>query len=365
MGGHHDSNILVIFGATGDLTHRKLIPALYHLLKSKELPLGFAMVAVARRPYTTESYKKEMEENIRKNIVNLDENIWKQISEKIYYFQAHFNDDGKYPELKKFLQDLDRKHQTDGNRVFYLATPPENFSQISSRLKKYGLAETDSKKPWHRVVFEKPFGNDLASAKELNQNLSYVFSENQIYRIDHFLGKELVQNVIVLRFANGLFEPLWNRRYIDHVQITASETIGVGSRAGYYDSSGALKDMVQNHLMQLLALVAMEAPLTLEANDIQEEKVKVLRALRPTKASEIESVRGQYIAGENLPGYADETNVSIDSPTETYVALKAEIQNGKWQGVPFYLRTGKRMAVDAMEIAIQFKATPYPIFSYI
>ncbi len=365
----HDSCILVVFGATGDLTHRKIIPALYNLLKKNELPKGFALVGVARRPYKHEEFRAEAKEAILQFVPDFDEKLWDNLAGRIYYQQLEFEQDSKYKELSEFLAELDTKHGTQKNRIFYLATPPDYFGTIALRLKKHDLAQTSSNKPWHRVVFEKPFGNDLDSAKNLNSELGVVFSESQIYRIDHYLGKELVQNVIVLRFANGMFDPLWNRKYIDHVQITASESGGVGTRGGYYDSAGALKDMVQNHLLQLLSLVAMEAPITLDAKDIQAEKVKVLRSLMPKDPEKIQSVRGQYIdgtaEGQEVKSYRDEEKVSKDSQTETFVSLKLEIQNGRWQGVPFYLRTGKHMAASAMEIVIRFKATPIPLFQNI
>ena len=366
--GTQGSCIMVIFGATGDLTHRKLLPALYHLLKNDELSQGFALVTVARRPFSDDQYRQEAREFIRKNLPNteIDETLWNTLADRLHYFQMEFEQNDKYEDLKKNLTDLDVRYNCLGNRVFYLATPPDLFAEIAFGLKRYGLVHSDSETPWSRVVFEKPFGHNLQSARELNASLSLVFSENQIYRIDHFLGKELVQNVLVFRFANGLFEPLWNRRYIDHVQISSTETIGVGSRGGYYDNAGALQDMVQNHLLQLLALIAMEAPITLQSEDIRAEKVKVFRSLRPAEASAIESIRGQYIdgivKGQTIAAYRDEDKVDKNSQTETFVSLKVEAQNGRWQGVPFYLRTGKRMQSDATEIIIQFRATPYPIF---
>jgi glucose-6-phosphate 1-dehydrogenase len=336
---------LVIFGATGDLTHRKLIPALCNLAHEGQLPAAFAIVGFARRPKTHEQFRAELKEAAQKfsrfNPVNPA--VWDSFAQGIFYHQAEFSDAGGYARLNELLQKLDRERGTAGNRIFYLATAPTDFATIIQRL---------GRQPSGRIVVEKPFGRDLATARELNGVLAAVFDESQVYRIDHYLGKETVQNIMVLRFANEIFEPLWNAKYVDHVQITVAESLGVEGRGGYYDQSGALRDMVQNHMMQLFSLVAMEPPISLEAGDIHNEKAKVLRAVRADG-----SVRGQYA------GYRDEPRVARDSRTETFIALKLWIDNWRWAGVPFYLRHGKRLPKGVAEIAIQFKAPPAVLFS--
>lgn len=359
---------VVIFGATGDLTHRKLIPALYNLGAGGDLPPTLAVVGFARREKTNEEFRKELEEAARKfSRQQLGDQLWKGFAESIFYHRSEFGDPEGYTRLATFLDELDAQRGTQGNRLFYLAAGPDQFEVIFQNLKAAGLSRT---KPgsWARVVVEKPFGTDFATAHALNSIVSSSFSESSTFRIDHYLGKETAQNIMVTRFANSIFEPLWNHRFIDHVQITASEPLGVGSRAGYYDTAGAMRDMVQNHLLQLLCLVAMEPPTDLLADSVRDEKVKVIRALRPIRGEDVAklTVRGQYAAGavdgEEVCGYRDEERVPRGSETETYVALKLHIDNWRWAGVPFYMRVGKRLPKGATEIAVQFRSAPEVLF---
>ena len=356
---------LVIFGATGDLTHRKLVPALYNLAHEGQLPSGFAIVGFARRPKTNDEFRVELKQAVEQfsRFSPINPAVWNALAQGIVYHQAEFGDADGCTRLAKLLQQLDRDRGTAGNRVFYLATAPTEFQTIIEQL---GAHRQNANA---RIIVEKPFGRDLGTARELNQTLANVFDEPQVYRIDHYLGKETVQNILALRFANEIFEPLWNAKYVDHVQLTVAESLGVEGRGGYYDQSGALRDMVQNHMMQLLALTAMEPPTGLGAEDIRDEKVKVLRAIRaisPANVSQL-SVRGQYaagsIAGKPVVGYHEEPKVAPDTRTETYVALKLFIDNWRWAGVPFYLRHGKRLPKQAAEIAIQFKAPPAVLFA--
>src|SRR6201993_2031127 len=318
---------IVIFGATGDLTHRKLIPALYNLAADGELPPAVAIIGFARRPKSDDDFRKEMEEAVRQfSRQSVRDEIWKTFSQSLFYHQSEFGDEAGYKSLGERLEKIDNERGTRGNRLFYFAAGPDQFETILKNLKAAGLNRA-KEGSWARVIIEKPFGTDLASARELNQVVSEAFDESQTFRIDHFLGKETAQNILVLRFANAIFEPLWNTRYIDHVQITAAETLGVEGRAGYYETAGALRDMVQNHLLQLLCLVAMEAPTDLSADSIRDEKVKVVRSLRRYRADEIVKlvVRGQYTKGainaEPVPAYRQEEKVNSKSETETYVAL--------------------------------------------
>lgn len=359
--------VFVIFGATGDLTHRKLLPAIYNLALEKRLPAGFAVVAIGRRSKTEEDFRQEARESILAHSrFDFHDDVWDLLAARIFYQTLDFFDDRAYAGLKVFLESLDKGWGTGGNRIFYLATAPDNFGIITAKLQAAGMAcESDG---FRRVVIEKPFGSDLASARLLNRQISGVFHESSIYRIDHYLGKEMLQNMTVIRFANAIFEPLWNHRFIDCVQITSSETVGVEGRGPYYESSGALRDMVQNHLLQILALTAMEPPVSLDTDAIRDEKVKVLRCLQ-TASSRKEGrvvVRGQYgpgvLRGKELPGYRQEGRVSPDSGTETYVALKLFVNNFRWAGVPFYLRTGKRMPRKTTEVVIRFKALPVNLF---
>ncbi|SHE35519.1 glucose-6-phosphate 1-dehydrogenase [Caldanaerobius fijiensis DSM 17918] len=357
------SCLMVIFGGTGDLTKRKLLPAIYNLYVEGLLPDNFATVAVGRKAYTHEEYRmiaRESVMNFSRNGMNEDK--WSALSERIYYEKVEFHDPAAYVSLKNFLNELDKRYQTKGNRVYYLAVAPEYFEVIAEQLHDHKMAENNG--AWQRVVIEKPFGRDLRSAEYLNQKLSQVFDESHIYRIDHYLGKEMLQNIMVIRFANGLFEPIWNNRYIDNVQISIDETVGVENRGNYYEKAGALRDMVQSHMLQLLSLVAMEPPIDLSTDAIRDEKVKVLRSLRPITRETVSSsvVRGQYgrgtIDGKPVVAYREEERVSPDSDTETFVALKTYVDNFRWAGVPFYLRTGKRLADRSAKIVIQFKQLP-------
>jgi glucose-6-phosphate 1-dehydrogenase len=357
---------LVIFGASGDLTHRKLIPALCNLAHEGQLPAAFAIVGFARRPKTNEAFRAELREGVEKfsRFSPINPAVWDSFAQGIFYHQAEFGDGTGYDSLKQALQQIDRVRGTAGNRIFYLATAPTEFTPIIEHLGQHGLGNSGA-----RIIVEKPFGRSLATARDLNRVLAGAFEEQQIFRIDHYLGKETVQNILALRFANEIFEPLWNQKYVDHVQITVAESLGVEGRGGYYELSGALRDMVQNHMMQLLSLTAMEAPTGLDAEDIRDEKVKVLRSIRPIQPDQIQqlAVRGQYatgsIAGKQVPGYLTEPNVAPDSRTETFVALKLYLDNWRWAGVPFYLRHGKRLPKQVAEIAIQFKAPPAVLFA--
>ena len=356
---------VVIFGATGDLTHRKLVPALYNLAHEGQFPHSFAVVGFARRPKSHDEFRTELRQSVEQfaRFQPINPAVWDALAQGIFYHQSEFADANGYTALAKFLEQLDRERGTAGHRLFYLATAPTEFETIIKQLGAHH--ETGNA----RIIVEKPFGRSLATAQELNHVLAGVFDEQQIFRIDHYLGKETVQNILALRFANEIFEPLWNAKYVDHVQITVAESLGVEGRGVYYDQSGALRDMVQNHLMQLLALTAMEPPTALEAEGLRDEKVKVLRAIRPIPPDQVAqfTVRGQYargsLAGKPVPAYREEKNVAPDSRTETYLALKLFIDNWRWAGVPFYLRHGKRLPKGVAEIAIQFKAPPAVLFA--
>ena len=360
--------IMVIFGATGDLTHRKLLPALYDLAVEHPLPAGFSVVGFARRPYSDEEFREQALESInqysRQKPVNPQ--VWESFASGIHYLQADFRDVKGYERLNTLLNTIDQQRATSGNRIFYLSTPPSQYPEIIHNLGVVGLNR--SRKGWTRVIIEKPFGHDLASARELNRQVAKVFKEEQVYRIDHYLGKETVQNILVFRLANGIFEPVWNRRYVDHVQIIVAENIGLEGRGAYYEEAGAIRDMVQNHAMQLLSLVAMEPPITFEADAVRDEKVKVLHALQPLIGQDVAKnmIRAQYgpgwVGGQQVLGYREEPGVSPRSTTETYVAMKVFIDSWRWAGVPFYLRTGKHLPKRVTEIAIQFKQAPLMIF---
>ena len=364
--------ILVIFGASGDLTARKLLPALYNLAREGQLPPQFAVVGFARREKSHQQFRDEMKQAVISfsRVKPLDEALWKNFQEQIYYHRSEFHEEEGYRTLQKFLSELDAKLGTKGNRVFYLSTQPSFFTLICDKMHATGLIyDTEkTKDKWSRIIIEKPFGNDLNSAKELQKELLKYLHEEQIYRIDHYLGKETVQNLLVFRFANSLFESVWNHRYVDHVQITVAEDIGIGTRGAFWEEAGMLRDIVQNHMMQILSLVAMEPPVNLSAKAIHDEKVKVLEAIRPFQASDFDTsiIRGQYgtgyIDGKEVVSYREEKNVSPTSFVETYVALRLFIDNWRWSGVPFYLRGGKRLPKKATEIAIIFKDPPGVLF---
>jgi glucose-6-phosphate 1-dehydrogenase len=369
-----DACAVVIFGASGDLTRRKLMPALYNLGLSRSLPSGFAVVGVARRDKTNEGFRGEMKEGVaqfsrRKPI---DPAVWGDFERGVSYVAGTFESPKTYQDLRAHLEQLDAERGTRKNRLYYLAVAPSEFGVIMRNLKEAGLVypihDQRSGGPWSRVVVEKPFGHDLESARELNDTVAETFDEGQVFRIDHYLGKETVQNLLVFRFANSLFEPLWTREHIDHVQITVAEEIGVEGRGKFYEQTGVTKDIVENHLMQLLCLTAMEPPISLSADAVRDEKVKVLRSLRPFERSLVQDnvVRGQYtrgyVKGDEVPGYRDEPDVAKDSRVETFVAMRVFVDNWRWGGVPFYVRAGKRLARRVTEIAIQFKKVPHGLF---
>ena len=359
---------MVIFGGSGDLTRRKLVPALYNLSRKRMIPGGFTILGISRSPMKDEEYRSRLREWVDKaeEAAPSDPETWEPFSQGIYYLPANFHDAAMYARLKEVLAAYDTRRGTGGNRIFYLATAPSDYVDIIRNLGSAGMAREDS--GWVRAIIEKPFGRDLASARALNREVSAVFREDQVYRIDHYLGKETVQNLLVFRFANGIFEPIWNRQYVDHVQITAAENIGVGTRGAYYEEAGALRDMIQNHMMQLLTLVAMEPPPDFAPNSVRDEKAKVLRSIRPCTPEEVGrvAVRGQYgrgfVGGREMPAYREEQGVSPNSTTETFAAIRFTIDNWRWAGVPFYVRTGKNLAKRATEIAILFRRTPHLIF---
>jgi glucose-6-phosphate 1-dehydrogenase len=355
---------LVIFGATGDLAHRKLLPALYNLAHEGQLPERFELIGVGRRDQEHEDFRDTVKSSIeRYSRRKPDDAVLAGLIEGSRYVQGNFDDDQVYTELTRTLKEFDEQAGRALERIFYLSTAPEFFPLIAGKLGAAGLDRTENAST--RIVIEKPFGYDLASARQLNAELLEVFEEQQIFRIDHYLGKETVQNLMAMRFANALFEPVWNRNYVDHVQITAAEDIGIGGRAGYYEHSGALRDLVQNHMLQLLALLTMEPPTAFTADRLRDEKLKVLEAIVPPTVEEVAemAVRAQYVpgvvGGEKVPGYKDETGVASDSRTPTYAALRLHVSNWRWAGVPFYLRTGKRLSRKLTEIAVILKPVPH------
>jgi glucose-6-phosphate 1-dehydrogenase len=362
---------MIIFGATGDLTHRKLIPALYNQALERRLPPNFNMVGFARRPYNDETFQQEALNSINKFSRRrpADPTVWDQLSKHIHYVQSDFTNPDGYKKLAETLDKIDAENGTRGNRLFYLSTNPDDYPTIVNALGTVGLNKPNKPGAWVRIIVEKPFGFDLPTALKLNQTIGHIFDESQVYRIDHYLGKETVQNILVFRFANSIFEPLWNRQYVDHIQIIVSEELGVEGRGPYYDESGAIRDMVQNHMMQVLSLICMEPPSNFEANAVRDEKVKVLRAISPLTPDEVveRTVRGQYgpglIMGEPVPGYREEERVPPDSITETFVALKLFVDNWRWAGVPIYLRHGKRLPKRTSEVTLQFKPVPHGLFN--
>jgi glucose-6-phosphate 1-dehydrogenase len=369
-GRQSDPCVMVIFGASGDLTRRKLIPALYNLAKAHLLSPNFAIVGVAHSAFSNDEFRERLLSGVKEFTEggDVDPEVWKWFSERMYYMTAEFDDKQTYVQLSQMLEKLDKDHETHGNYFFYLATASKFFGPIVEELSTNQLMDEKNRERWRRVIIEKPFGHDLESARALNKQLLQVVSEKQIYRIDHYLGKETVQNILAFRFANGIFEPIWNRRYIDHVQISVAETVGMEQRGGYYDQAGALRDMVPNHIMQLISLTAMEPPISFHADDVRDEQAKILHAIQPMTPEEVlrRTVRGQYGAGEmdgqQVPGYRNEGDVPPDSRTETFVAMKLLIDNWRWADVPFYLRTGKRLPARHTHVVIQFRRAPFVLF---
>src|SRR6266478_4263860 len=357
--------VMVVFGAAGDLTKRKLVPALFNLVKAKLLSNDFAILGVSVDDLSLDQFRDQVFGFLQAE--DGETEVWERFTQRLYYERGDFADLNMYSALGNRLSDLDRERHTAGNYLFYLATSPKFFAPIVQQLGRSGLSNQENGH-WRRVIIEKPFGHDYESAHALNREIKAVLSENQIYRIDHYLGKETVQNIMVFRFDNAIFEPIWNRRYIDHVQITNAETVGVEQRGGYFDNAGTLRDMVPNHMMQLLSLTAMESPVSFYADAVRNEQAKVLHSIQPLDSEDVlhRTVRGQYgeggVDGAPVPGYRTEPGVSPESRTETFVALKLNIDNWRWAGVPFYLRTGKRLAKRHTEISIQFRRTPFELF---
>lgn len=361
---------IIIFGASGDLTARKLIPALYHLCKEKQMPATYSIVGLARREKTDASWRGELRSALDQfsRTKPVDDRVWQEFSQHLFYCQGDFDAPAAYESLGKKLAAFGSE-SLRRNLLFYLATSPSQFGQVAEQLHRASLLQKDGADGWQRVVVEKPFGHDLESARRLNQELTRYAREQQVFRIDHYLGKETVQNILMFRFSNATFERLWNRETVDHFQITVSEKLGVGQRAGYYEEAGALRDMVQNHLLQVLSLVAMEPPVSLQAESIRDEKVKLLKSIRLASPEDLvrQVVRGQYVAGtvdgEPRPAYRQEPKVKPESNVETYVALKLFIDNWRWSGVPFYLRTGKNLPMSTSEVRVQFRPTPNVLFA--
>ncbi len=360
---------MVIFGATGDLTKRKLFPALYNLAKEKFLPESFAIIGVGRQELESEEFCRQMNANLKEFVSGKpDETLLKWFGERTYYTGGDFDDDKKlFSDIKHLTSEVCTKHEIPENFFYYLATPPDLFANVARKIVKNGMGREENGH-WRRFIFEKPFGHDLESAKKLNSELLCILDEKQIYRIDHYLGKETVQNIMVFRFGNSVFEPIWNRNYVDHVQITVAETLGIEQRGGYYDAAGALRDMIPNHIVQLVTLTAMEPPVSFDADSVRDEQAKILQAIQPFSPADVlqRAVRGQYaegkIDGRKAAAYRSEEKVAADSNTETFAALKLSIDNWRWADVPFYVRTGKRMATKHSSIVIQFKRAPFVLF---
>jgi glucose-6-phosphate 1-dehydrogenase len=364
--------VLVLFGVTGDLARKKLMPAVYDLANRGLLPPGFSLVGFARRDWEHEDFAQVTYQAVKEHArTPFNDAVWQQLSEGIRFVPGEFADDAAFDHLAQTVAELDQERGTGGNYAFYLSVPPKFFPDVVAQLKRSGLSDPqpgpDGHKPWRRVVIEKPFGHDLASAQELNEIVNSVFGSDSVFRIDHYLGKETVQNILALRFANTMYEPIWNRGYVDHVQITMAEDIGIGGRAGYYDGIGAARDVIQNHLMQLLALTAMEEPVSFDAASLRAEKEKVLSAVRLPEDLATGTARGQYAAGwqggVEVPGFLEEDGIAPDSHTETYAALRLAVDTRRWGGVPFYLRTGKRLPRRMTEIALIFQRAPHLPFN--
>ena len=365
-----DPCVVLILGATGDLTRRKLLPALYRLMQQRLVPAEFAILGTARQSMSDEEFRALMQQAVGEfgSEDTLDESVWQSFAKRLFYLEGDFKDAALYQKLKTKLAEVDAEFETNGNRIFYLATAPEYFGLVARQLGEAKLAKP-AKGAWTRLIVEKPFGHDLESARALNKELAKVFDEKQVYRIDHYLGKETVQNLLAFRFANSIFEPLWNRQYIDHVQITNAEALGVEGRGAYYEHAGALRDMIQNHVFQVTSLIAMEPPASLSADSVRDEKVKAMQSVRalPLETMDEFAVRGQYgpgkVLGDTVPGYRKEPGVDPNSSTETFAALKLYFDNWRWAGVPFYLRSGKRLQKHVTEIAIEFKEVPHRLFT--
>ena len=364
--------VLVLFGVTGDLSRKKLMPAVYDLANRGLLPPGFSLVGFARRDWEHEDFAQVIHNAVKEHArTPFNDTVWQQLAEGIRFVPGEFADDAAFDRLAQTVTELDAERGTGGNYAFYLSVPPKFFPDVVEQLKRSGLSsapeDPQGRRPWRRVVIEKPFGHDLASARQLNEIVNSVFGSDSVFRIDHYLGKETVQNILALRFANTMYEPIWNRSYVDHVQITMAEDIGIGGRAGYYDGIGAARDVIQNHLMQLLALTAMEEPVSFDAASLRAEKEKILSAVRLPEDLATGTARGQYAAGWqggiDVPGYLEEDGIAPDSHTETYAALKLGVDTRRWAGVPFYLRTGKRLPQRMTEIALLFQRAPHLPFS--
>jgi glucose-6-phosphate 1-dehydrogenase len=358
---------MVLFGVTGDLSRKKIMPAIYDLANRGLLPPGFSLVGFARRDWADQDFAQIVHESVRAHArTEFREEVWRQLAEGFRFVQGDFNDDHAFDQLRRTIEELDEARGTGGNHAFYLAIPPSFFGDVADQLREHGLARPQPGS-WRRVVVEKPFGHDLESARHLNDILGEVFESGSIFRIDHYLGKETVQNILAMRFANNLFEPIWNSNYVDHVQITMAEDVGIGGRAGYYDGVGAARDVIQNHLMQLMALVAMEEPMSFDAESLRIEKLKVLSSVVLPKRLDLATARGQYAAGwaggEKVIGFCEEEGIKKTSTTETYAAVTLHVDTRRWAGVPFYLRTGKRLGRRVTEVAVVFKRAPHLPFS--
>jgi glucose-6-phosphate 1-dehydrogenase len=369
-GATADPCAVILFGASGDLAKRKVIPAMYDLAQHKSLGERYSIIGFARTPMNDDSFRAMTTEAAKtiSEVGPIDPVKWNEFASNLYYSPGDYGDQNSYAQLAKRLAEIDAEKTLGGNRLFYLSTPPEVYPDIVEQLGRAGLARPANPNSWVRIIIEKPFGRDLATARELNKIVLNVFEEKQVYRIDHYLGKDTVQNLLVLRFSNGIFEPLWNRNYVDHVQITAAETLGVERRGGFYETAGALRDMIQSHVLQLTSLVAVEPPASFDATAVRNEKLKVLQSIRPFNLEMVAQsvVRGQYAPGKLgdkiLPGYREEPGVNLNSRTETFVAMRLLIDNWRWAGVPFYLRTGKRLSKRSTEIMIQFRRAPHIVF---